>query len=173
MTPKTENLSHARTQAEVCRFTGHNGSRVTAADEPTTTRNDPQASLAARTLDHTNASGVALQLAVPDELLDAIAGRVAELLAPLIAAPAVSPWMAVGEAADYLRCKPKRVYDLISQRRIPVHRDGGRVLLRRDELDRYVLDAADTPLTPSANGLHTGGFSAPQRTVSPRSGGAR
>jgi excisionase family DNA binding protein len=107
-----------------------------------------------------------LQVAVPDELLEAIAGRVAELLAPLLAAPSGSPWLTVTEAADYLRCKPKRVYDLISQRRIPAHRDGGRVLLRRDELDDYLRDDADTVLTRAVNGLQANGFSGVQRTVS-------
>jgi excisionase family DNA binding protein len=58
-----------------------------------------------------------------------------------------SPWLDVNEAADYLRCKPKRVYDLVSQSRVPAHKDGSRLLLHRDELDAY-LRAADTPLTP-------------------------
>jgi excisionase family DNA binding protein len=114
-----------------------------------------------------------LQVAVPDDLLEALAVRVAELLAPVLAMPAVSPWLDVAEAADYLRCKPKRIYDLISQRRIPVHRDGGRVLLRRDELDRYLAaDAADTPLTPPQKDGGLRGVRGEPRTVSPRIKGA-
>jgi excisionase family DNA binding protein len=101
-------------------------------------------------------------LSVPDELLEAVAGRVAELLAPLLMAPAASPWLDVSEAAEYLRCRPKRVYDLVSQRRIPAHRDGGRLLFRRDELDDYVLGDADTLLTPATNGLQASGFAEPQ-----------
>lgn len=109
------------------------------------------------------------ELSVPDELLERIAVRVAELLAPVLAAPAASPWLTVGEAAEYLRCKPKRVYDLVSQRRISAHRDGSRLLFSRDELDGYVLADADTLLTPVANGLQTSGFSDGSRTGGPRS----
>ncbi len=115
----------------------------------------------------------ALQVAVPDELLEALAVRVAELLAPVLATPAASPWMDVAEAAEYLRCKPKRIYDLISQRRIPVHRDGGRVLLRRDELDAHLAaDAADTLLTPAPEGGSVQAVRGEPRTVSPRIKGA-
>jgi excisionase family DNA binding protein len=59
-----------------------------------------------------------------------------------------SPWLTVGEAADYLRCAPKRIYDLLSQGRLPRHKDGSRVLLHRAELDAYL---AGTLLTPASD----------------------
>jgi excisionase family DNA binding protein len=87
--------------------------------------------------------------ALLDQIAPAVADRVAELLVERLAGAvpvAASPWLDVAEAAEYLRCKPKRIYDLGSQERLPVHRDGGRLLFRADELDRY-LEGADTPLT--------------------------
>lgn len=76
-----------------------------------------------------------LNLNVPDELVEAIAERVAERLG---AGAAPSPLLTVDEAADYLRCGRKRIYDLTSQRRIAHLKDGSRTLIRRDELDRYL-----------------------------------
>jgi excisionase family DNA binding protein len=92
--------------------------------------------------------GAALDAALA-ALVPAIAERVADLLTGRVGAAlgSRSPWLDVNEAADYLRCKPKRVYDLVSQSRVPAHKDGSRLLLHRDELDAY-LRAADTPLTP-------------------------
>ena len=72
----------------------------------------------------------------------------AEQLAPLIAdrldTREQSPWMTVEETADYLRCKPKRIYDLLSQGRLPRHKDGSRVLLHRAELDAYLAGTQGT-----------------------------
>jgi excisionase family DNA binding protein len=79
--------------------------------------------------------------ALEDLIADRVADRVAEILAdrlPAAAAPA-SPWLNVDEAAEYLRCTRKRIYDLTGQSRVPVHRDGSRLLFRRDELDEYLL----------------------------------
>jgi excisionase family DNA binding protein len=86
-----------------------------------------------------------------DELVERVAARVVELLGAQLAAPAPSTWMTVPEAAEYLRGKPKRLYDLVGQRReddpeqrrLPVHRDGSRLLFHRRELDSYLLDATD------------------------------
>lgn len=52
--------------------------------------------------------------------------------------PELAQYMSVAEAAEYLRCKRNRVYDLVAQKRVPSYRDGTRVLLKRDELDRYL-----------------------------------
>ena len=75
------------------------------------------------------------RLEIPDELLDAFAARVVELLA----ARQPSPLLTVDEAADYLRCNRKRIHDLTSQRRIEFVKDGSRTLIRREALDRYLL----------------------------------
>lgn len=76
---------------------------------------------------------------VLENAIERVAVRVAELLADRLPGPApASPWLNVQEAAEYLRCTPKRIYDLTGQSRLPVHRDGSRLLFRRDELDEYV-----------------------------------
>lgn len=53
-------------------------------------------------------------------------------------APDVDPWFNVEEAAEYLRCKPQRIYDLRSQGRLVGGLDGTRVLFRRSTLDAYL-----------------------------------
>jgi excisionase family DNA binding protein len=72
-------------------------------------------------------------------VLDELVDRVVELvLARLEGAAAGSPYLNVREAAEYLRCKPQRIYDLLSSRRLMKYGDGGRPLLLRSELDEYV-----------------------------------
>ena len=73
-----------------------------------------------------------LALAVPVELVDAIACRVAELLADQ-SQPA--GYLDVAEAAEYLRCPKSRIYELASAKRLAHERDGRRLLFRRSDLD--------------------------------------
>jgi excisionase family DNA binding protein len=47
-------------------------------------------------------------------------------------------WLNVDEAAAYLKCKRQRIYDLSSEGRIPVHREGIRLLFSRRELDGWI-----------------------------------
>ena len=83
----------------------------------------------------------AVTLDITDELVERIAERAAELIAAS-EAPEPTPYLSVEEAAEYLRCKPKRVYDLCSQRRIPFVKDGSRTLLRRTDLAAYLEESA-------------------------------
>lgn len=76
-----------------------------------------------------------VRLDIPDALVEAIAERVVERLA---ADAGPSPLMRVEEAAEYLRCQPKRIYDLTSQRRLDFVKDGSRTLIRREALDHYL-----------------------------------
>jgi len=80
-----------------------------------------------------------LAVALPDELLETIAERAADILAERTGT--VDSWLTVAEAAEHLRCPKSRVYSLASTRpaRIPVHRDGSRLLFRRSELDAWVV----------------------------------
>lgn len=86
-------------------------------------------------------AGVELEpraLVVPEALVERIADRAAEtVLARLNACTATraSAYLTVGEAATYLRCKPQRVYDLCSARRLTRYKDGSRVLVLRAEID--------------------------------------
>jgi excisionase family DNA binding protein len=79
----------------------------------------------------------ALALTVPAELVELIAKRAAELLAER-ERPAEPELMSVDEAAELLRCRRQRVYDLTSQRRVACLRDGSRLLFRRSELLGYL-----------------------------------
>lgn len=81
-----------------------------------------------------DAGGILLS---PD-LLEVIAERVAELLAKQAPAAEPDPYLTVDQAAEYLACKPKRIYDLCSQHRVDCLKDGSRTLLRRADLDAYL-----------------------------------
>jgi len=75
---------------------------------------------------------------VPDELVEALAERAAELAAERLGASTAPELMTVPEVAAYLRCNKQRVYDLISQGRLPCLKDGARVLIRRADLLAYL-----------------------------------
>ena len=79
-----------------------------------------------------------LRVAVPEDLIAAVAERVVDHLADrLPTGPA--PWLDVDGAAEYLACEPQRIYDLTSQGRLRAARDGRRRLFRREWLDAYLL----------------------------------
>jgi excisionase family DNA binding protein len=85
----------------------------------------------------------ALTLALPPELVEAIAERAAAMLAERApAAEERSPWFTVEEAADYLRVSRQRVYDLKSSGRLPSGGDGKRPRFHRDMLDAYLRGEA-------------------------------
>jgi excisionase family DNA binding protein len=71
------------------------------------------------------------------EALEAIVRRVvrAELAERL---PPPSPYMTVPEAAEYLRCSRQRVDDLLSAGRLERVKDGGRTLVRRRDVERWL-----------------------------------
>jgi len=50
-------------------------------------------------------------------------------------------WLDVRAAARHLACSPKRIYDLVAQRRVRFARDGRRLLFRIEWLDAMVMDA--------------------------------
>jgi excisionase family DNA binding protein len=81
-----------------------------------------------------------LELTVPDELIAAIAERAAAIvLDRQRSEPEAPPQMlTVREAATFLRAKRQRVYDLLSDGRLTRHKDGRRVLVDRQELERYL-----------------------------------
>jgi len=71
---------------------------------------------------------------------DAELDRLAELLAERVAARVGtgSPWLSAHGAAAYLICPESRIRKLTMTGELPCHRDGRRVLYRREELDAYV-----------------------------------
>ena len=72
---------------------------------------------------------------------DAIVRRVAdEVAALLVVTDRGESLMTVAEAAEYLRCKKKRIYDLCSQGRLPFEKEGSRTLIRRRSIDAYLRE---------------------------------
>jgi excisionase family DNA binding protein len=66
------------------------------------------------------------------EDVERIAEAVADRLRP------DDEWLDVEGAAAYLKCRRQRMYDLSSESRIPVHREGIRLLFSRRELDDWI-----------------------------------
>jgi excisionase family DNA binding protein len=79
---------------------------------------------------------LASRLADSPDFLDALADRVAERLG--LATGPESRYLTIPEAAEYLRCKRQRVYDLLSARTLSRYKDGSRTLLSRAEVEEYV-----------------------------------
>jgi excisionase family DNA binding protein len=89
-----------------------------------------------------------VEFAVPDELLEQLAQRVADLIRngtrdevrPAGGERAESPWMTVLEAAAYLGCSRHTLYRYTAAKAIPhrKRRGGQGLLFRRDELDHWI-----------------------------------
>lgn len=82
-----------------------------------------------------------LALPIPDILLERIVGLAVERIERSERRTA-SPYLTVREAADLLRAKPQRVYDLLSSGRLTRFKDGARVLVSRAELEAYLRGEA-------------------------------
>jgi excisionase family DNA binding protein len=81
----------------------------------------------------------ALLADLDDEALAALADRLAPILAPRISTSLPhDSWLDVAQAAEHLSCPRSRIYALVSARRMPHHKDGSRLLFRREELDEWV-----------------------------------
>ena len=78
-------------------------------------------------------------VALSDEDVERIAQRVAALTA---GSSPTDPWLSISEAAEHLRAKPQRLYDLVSTGRLKPAKDGRRLLFRRSVLDRYLEHTA-------------------------------
>ena len=50
-------------------------------------------------------------------------------------------YLTPAEAADYMRAKRGRVYELLAQGRLTRLKDGSRTLVRRSEIDDYLARA--------------------------------
>jgi excisionase family DNA binding protein len=87
-------------------------------------------------------TGRELSLVVPDELLEASAERIAELVVERLDARlrVPSPWLYLEGAMAYLGFSRDRLYKLTAARAIPFRkkRDGQGLLFHRGELDRWL-----------------------------------
>ena len=87
----------------------------------------------------------ALATALLAELGDDDLDRLAELLAPRLAAKLVAPvadrWLRGADAiAAHIGAPRSRVYALASAGRIPVERDGSALIARESDLDNWLRD---------------------------------
>jgi excisionase family DNA binding protein len=77
-----------------------------------------------------------------DQLVEALAERVAARLAELQPAQAAScdpsPWMNVESAAGYLDLPKQRLYKLTAEGAIPHYKQDARLLFHRGELDDWL-----------------------------------
>jgi excisionase family DNA binding protein len=84
-----------------------------------------------------------LRVEFPSDVIEALVEHVTEgVLKRLAEQPSGKrpEFLSVAEAADVLRAKPQRVYDLLSAHRLPRYKDGSRVLVRRADLDEYLAN---------------------------------
>jgi excisionase family DNA binding protein len=91
-------------------------------------------------------TGFSVPLSV--ELLDHLAVRVARELACRLSPPP-EPYMNAAQAAEYLACDKRRIYDLAERGALSHYRDGKRLLFKRQDLDTYVRDEHPRPAMPS------------------------
>lgn len=96
-------------------------------------------------LDHADAAAAEtvrarVVLELPENVIEAVAERAAALVLERIAPTSPEPeLLTVPEAAEFLRAKPQRVYDLISAGQLERFKDGRRVLVRRADLVAHLL----------------------------------
>ena len=74
-----------------------------------------------------------------DEFVDRVADRVVHRLEAREPRPETE-LLSLTEAAEVLRCKPQRIYQLRSTGRLPRTVEGGRAGVRRSDLERLVGD---------------------------------
>jgi excisionase family DNA binding protein len=91
-----------------------------------------------------------LRVELPEELLEELAERAADLVLARLAEqrPEASEYLSVREAAELLRSKPQRVYDLLSDGRLTRVKEGSRVLVSRAEIEAHLRP----PLSRARNG---------------------
>lgn len=77
-----------------------------------------------------------LTLTLSEAAVEAIAQRAAEMIVEQLGTASGSPWLTRKQAAAYLDLPLSR---LEKDRALPCHRDGGRVLYHRAELDAHFL----------------------------------
>jgi excisionase family DNA binding protein len=74
-----------------------------------------------------------------EELVERVADRVVGRLEALPTSQA-GDLLSIAEAAELLRCKPQRLYELRSAGRLPRTVEGGRAVVRRSDIERLVSE---------------------------------
>lgn len=78
---------------------------------------------------------------VVEELAARVADRAEEILRERFSGlmpESETTYLTVIEAAELLRAKPQRIYDLLSDGRLTRHKDGARVLVARAEIETHL-----------------------------------
>jgi Helix-turn-helix domain len=103
-----------------------------------------------------------LTVSLPPDALEAIARRAAEIVLDQLrseresSTATRSPFMTVAEAADFLRCGERRIYDLRSSGRLTACTDGtgdarnGRALVLRAEVEALVSRSRPVATVPAS-----------------------
>lgn len=88
--------------------------------------------------------GMPCSLTLSEQIVEAIAEQAAAIVLERLQAPpsATSPYLTVNEATEFIRAKPQRIYDLLSARRLTRHKEGGRTLVLRAELESLIVAEA-------------------------------
>jgi excisionase family DNA binding protein len=89
----------------------------------------------------TNGGGIELRLVLDDDQLDAIARRVAAILAEPVRDGDAGGWLDTKGAAAYLAASTGRIHDLVQLGALTPARDGRRLLFRRSDLDAYLEES--------------------------------
>ena len=84
-----------------------------------------------------SATTVTLAMPVTPELVEMVATRVVELMERRPENPG-HDYLTPAEAAEYMRTKRGRVYELLAQGHLTRLKDGSRTLVRRSEIDEYL-----------------------------------
>ena len=74
--------------------------------------------------------------AIADQLATRLRAELTDALAAV--SKPVSPWININSAAAYLDLPKQRLYKLTAQGAIPHYKQDGRLLFRRNELDRWI-----------------------------------
>lgn len=90
-----------------------------------------------------------VSIEVSDDQLERIARRAAEIvMATWQPRERSDTYLSVREAANILRCRPQRIHDLLSQRRLTRVKEGRRTLVLRGELEAYLRGEPGSWSTP-------------------------
>jgi excisionase family DNA binding protein len=98
--------------------------------------------------------GGGLPLLLPDDAVERIAQRAAELVEERFAlrlqrGEDFAPYFSVKRAAEYMDCSPQRIYDLLTARRLRRFKDGRRTLVAREEIDAYLARNGRRSVAPA------------------------
>lgn len=85
-----------------------------------------------------NPAETGLPLFLSPELVEHFISEIVARVVAEMPAPNDDPYLSVEDAAAYLACEPKRIYELKKAGKIPCYPDGRRLLFRRCDLDEWV-----------------------------------